>query len=112
MSDRIGDPTREKWSAFMAKCLETGVLDIDEFTERMEEVQQARTMDDIRYRDLPWEAWSKAWDRLREKGLKPKAEILPDVPRKPGVHVLNVLIVVSAVFAVAGWFLFFMKGGF
>lgn len=81
--ERIGDPTKEKWSEFLARCLEKGILGMEEYADRMGRLWESRTSGETRetYKDLPWEPWSDAWNEQREKGLRSAWEILPDIPR-------------------------------
>ena len=75
--NRIGDPTREKWTAFLSRALEQGYLTGEEFTRRMEGVQSASTMDNVSdaihigefsHKDL--DAWNDHWRKKRQEGLE------------------------------------------
>ena len=110
---RVGDVGREKWTEFLSKCFQMGLLDADEFTRRMETVQSAKMMEEIRtyaIHDLPSGPWNYAWDKQREKGLRPKAVVLPDVlPKRESLPrgQLVIAIWVWMLLAIAGWSAFF-----
>lgn len=101
MSDRIGDPTREKWQPFLDKCLMMGVLAPEEHLHRSQLLLEAKTNAETEkaYKDLSWEPWSVAWNKAREKGLARKTEILPDFPERK-------IVIPWRLIAITGWALF------
>lgn len=106
-NQRIGKPTRDKWLAFLSRCLELEYLTLDEYITRMEIVQSAKVYADYSpaIQDLPWQEWSRAWDDDRERGLHPKAEVLPDRPASGtrisgATWLITSLLIIVFVFAV------------
>jgi len=82
---RIGDPTREKYVAFFARCYELGYITAEEREERTAIVLAARTMSDINavIGDLDTDGWNKAWKDFRAQGLQPVNSVIQAVPAVP-----------------------------
>jgi Domain of unknown function (DUF1707) len=80
---RIGDPTRDKWLAFLGKAFELGYITLDEYQRRAETVLHALTMSQVRetHADLPTQDWDNAWDEKRKEKIYLSDRILPDVPQ-------------------------------
>lgn len=95
--ERIGDAAKEKWLSFLARALELGYLDLEEYTRRMEALLAARTRDDLLpvVEELDWRPWAAAWDKGRKSAaILPEGVILPegksiailsDAPQQPPV---------------------------
>jgi hypothetical protein len=114
---RVGDPGREKWAQFLAAAMTAGYLTQDEYQERLDKVLAARTLGDIDpyVTDLNWKPWNEAWNALRQKGIHPGTDILPEVPARPAdpekpFPVLWVCYVVLLhALVITGWLLYAVK---
>jgi Domain of unknown function (DUF1707) len=103
--ERIGDAAREKWLPFLARALELGYLDLEEYTRRMEALLAARTRDELLpvVEGLDWKPWAAAWDKSRKS-----TAILPEpVSRRETGFALGA-IGIFGVLCVLGWVLYFV----
>jgi hypothetical protein len=107
----IGDPTREKWAAFLNCAFESGYINQAEHEEQVATVLAARTMGDIckvtkDFSREDCEDWTDYWERLRKKGARQKCGIqIPAVtspqPDKPGRRFVLLALGVMGLWALA-----------
>jgi hypothetical protein len=116
--ERIGDPTRDKWLAFLGKALELGYISPAELERRAGIVLSATTTASAEkaYQDLPWIPWNDAWNAARGKGIYREAEIVPEgiiTPDLPASLVAwtagdTLILLGAAAFILGGWILFIL----
>ena len=103
---RIGDPTRVKWTAFLNQALALNYITVNEFTERMEAVQEATRMGEIwdaihlgEWADGDIKRWTRDWSERREAGLEVKYGIRPEIVHAgpPGIGLIDVLVLTMIV---------------
>jgi len=85
----LGDPTRDKYIPYLAKCLELGYISPEEHGRRTDlllspELTRAKLHEVLKH--LPWKEWSDAWDRGRRRGIHAKSEVLPGKRDHPYPH--------------------------
>lgn len=112
--ERIGEPTRAKWRAFLDRALDLEYLTLEEYHERMEVLLAARTMQDIEaavthdFSKKDRENWNEEWGKRRDKGLALPNRVTPaPLPRsRESINVDKFLADAVVALCIAGWVMF------
>lgn len=112
--ERIGEPTRAKWRAFLDRALDLEYLSLEEYHERMEALLTAKTVEEIDdtvvfdFSNKDRKNWNEEWGKRRDKGLALPNRVTPaPVPRKrESINVDKFLADAVVALCIVGWAMF------